>query len=346
MCIGWLINMKKYCIYCGTPNKKKDQNCKKCGKTLNPKKHLFKEYLFKHIRSNLVDGVRDNIFSLLTNFIRSHLYGTIMTVAVISTITAGVVNVVNHNSNIEKVTSKPEVEFRVLDLDINSKQVIDLYQYVGMNDERYTNTGFYEDRLIKYDDLKEEDKILLIYLTRDFDNNTISVNTCDDLQGFDDIYHSCVADPDYILVGNTFWRVDTNSFLNKYRNVFGSNRNFARRTYWVLARNCEFNEKDEMLCYTLPQGFMSGSYEYTKMIKAEKVGNNINIYDRFIMLGYFETIDRSYYGTYKDPAMTIQIADKPDENLVMEGQLYKHVYKLDKNGNYYWYSSEPVDEIA
>lgn len=338
--------MRKYCVYCGEANKAKDEKCSKCRKTLNPKEHLFKDYIFNHIKDDLKGKVQDNIFSLITNFVKSHLYGTIMTVAVISTVTVGVVNVVNNNSAIEKVTSKPEVEFRVADLDIDSELVTNLYQYVSLNDERYINPGFYEDGLIKYDDLKEEDKVLLIYLTRNFELNTINVNTCEDLQGFNEIYSSCVSDPDYILVGNTFWRVNTNSFLDKYKSVFGSNKDFARKTYWVLAKNCEFNSDDEMLCYTLPQGWMSSTYEYTKIIKAEKVGNNINIYDRFIMLGYYETMTRSFYGTYKDPAMTIQIADEPNIDFITEGQIYKHVYKLDKNGNYYWYSSEPVDEIS
>ncbi len=86
-----VILMKKdsiYCVYCGTENDVKIEKCKKCNKTLHPKNQLFKEFLYNHIRSDLKGKLTDSIFSYLKNFIISHLYGTLMTIAVVFTAAA------------------------------------------------------------------------------------------------------------------------------------------------------------------------------------------------------------------------------------------------------------------
>jgi len=72
-----------YCVFCGTKNNYDVEKCSKCKKSLHPKNHLFREFLYEHIRDDLKGKVTDNIFSYLKNFIISHLYGAAMTVSVI-----------------------------------------------------------------------------------------------------------------------------------------------------------------------------------------------------------------------------------------------------------------------
>ncbi len=74
-----------YCTFCGTKNEETFDNCTKCKKTLHPKNHLFKDFLYDHIKDDLKGKVEDNIFSYLKNFIISNLYGTVMTVSVVFT---------------------------------------------------------------------------------------------------------------------------------------------------------------------------------------------------------------------------------------------------------------------
>ncbi len=74
---------KIYCVYCGVENDIKEEKCKKCGKSLHPKNQLFREFLYNHIRSDLKGKLTDSIFSYLKNFIISHLYGTLMSIAVV-----------------------------------------------------------------------------------------------------------------------------------------------------------------------------------------------------------------------------------------------------------------------
>ena len=47
----------------------------KCEKELNPKNHLFKEFLIDHFKDDVEGNIEDSIFDLLTKWIISHLYG-------------------------------------------------------------------------------------------------------------------------------------------------------------------------------------------------------------------------------------------------------------------------------
>lgn len=76
---------KIYCVYCGKENDNNLEKCTKCKKELNPKNHLFKDFLYDHIKDDLKGKLEDNIFSYLKNYIISHLYGVVMTVSVLFT---------------------------------------------------------------------------------------------------------------------------------------------------------------------------------------------------------------------------------------------------------------------
>lgn len=107
--LGVIIMAKKktknktiYCVFCGEENDSKFEKCSKCKKELYPKNHLFKDFLYDHIRDDLKDKVTDNIFSYLKNYIISHLYGVVMTVSVLFT---GVVIITSLTSNPYKTIS-------------------------------------------------------------------------------------------------------------------------------------------------------------------------------------------------------------------------------------------------
>lgn len=105
--------MKKniiYCVYCGEKNNTMDKKCIKCSKKLNPKENLFLDYLQEHIKDDLKGKVENKVFSIIKNFIISHLYGTILTATLIFTVTSAVVFGIKNNSNdIIKVTERPNI---------------------------------------------------------------------------------------------------------------------------------------------------------------------------------------------------------------------------------------------
>lgn len=98
---------KIYCVYCGEKNNIIDTNCKKCNKKLNPKEHLFREYIIDHIKDDLKGKTQDKIFSIIKNFIISHLYGSIFTATLIFTIVSNIIVDINDSNRIKEVTSKP-----------------------------------------------------------------------------------------------------------------------------------------------------------------------------------------------------------------------------------------------
>lgn len=115
---------KIYCVYCGTENVLVEKKCKKCKKQLDPKNRPVYDYL-----KDKVDGtLQDNIFSIITNFIQTHLYGTVLTCSVVITAVSIVTNVVSNSNVFEVVKERPNIVQR--------------YEYAGagMTPDEITNT--------------------------------------------------------------------------------------------------------------------------------------------------------------------------------------------------------------
>lgn len=121
-----MANKKKiYCVYCGSENLYEDDYCKKCKKKLNPKNHLFRDFLYDHIKDDIKGNVEDNIFSLIKNFIISHLYGSSLIVAVLFTATVMLIANFSHNSNVTNITSVQDM----LNSNASSTYMVTLYTY-------------------------------------------------------------------------------------------------------------------------------------------------------------------------------------------------------------------------
>lgn len=94
---------KQYCVHCGAENKLEDKKCCKCKKTIKPKSNLI-EYMKKTAK----DKAEENIISIITDYIKSHLYGTILTCSIIVTLSSAVV-VNTENNYIQKVREMPNL---------------------------------------------------------------------------------------------------------------------------------------------------------------------------------------------------------------------------------------------
>lgn len=75
-----------YCASCGAANKKSAVTCTECEKKLNKCGSPFVDFLKDHIKDALQDSAKNNVFSLLKDFLLSHLYGTVLTLCVIATV--------------------------------------------------------------------------------------------------------------------------------------------------------------------------------------------------------------------------------------------------------------------
>lgn len=92
------------------------------------------------------------------------------------------------------------------------------------------------------------------------------------------------------------------------------------------------------------------------LVKAVKYGDELHIYDKFI-IGVAEDSQDDYikYNFYSDDDITNKVTTysfKEADNYSIEVneilkymKSFKHTYKLNSDGNYYWVSSEPVSNI-
>lgn len=333
---------KKYCVFCGTKNDIKNETCSKCKNSLNPKDHLWKDYFKSHIKDNLKDKVEDKISSIITNYITSHLYGIVFSILFIATVTTGVVAVVKENkqSDYIKIVEKSPIEITELALD--DALVEELNGFLILNQERFFNTGFYDGKKMTYNDLQE--KNAMVYQQNRIEGHAVTFHSCEEAKKYPNIYEVCQKDSSWVVGEDaSYYRFFSyDDFNTLYKKMFGNDKNAEKISFNIYYNTqCDFYENlDEYLCYNLPAGWYAEEAEFTKLIKVQKVNDWIEYYDIYVYGGYD--------GTYKDLKKKEKISNIliwDDNSLVEKGQIYKHIFKDNGNGEYYWVSSEPVNNV-
>ncbi len=99
----------KFCAHCGQRHKVNEKICTKCNKKLPVKSEELKKYLKDHIKDSLKEKLTDNILNIIKNYILSNLYGTILTISIIATISIVGISHTNDNNYYKKTTEKPSI---------------------------------------------------------------------------------------------------------------------------------------------------------------------------------------------------------------------------------------------
>ena len=134
-----------YCVFCGDKNDSKDKKCKNCHKKLNPKNHLYKDYVIDHLKDDLKENAEDSILGFIEAWIISHLYG-IATVLAIA-ITAALI--ITKNNEVNAIKKK---QATIKELDAPFVVVEKCEKKELLDQERYCDDGFnlQGDTCIKY----------------------------------------------------------------------------------------------------------------------------------------------------------------------------------------------------
>ena len=74
----------RYCIYCGFRLSQSSERCPNCGREQTDKEDLFKEYLLKNTKESIRGEIDDALFTVIKNWLLSHLYGIVLLITVIA----------------------------------------------------------------------------------------------------------------------------------------------------------------------------------------------------------------------------------------------------------------------
>lgn len=246
------------------------------------------------------------------------------------------------------------------ELSLNDNLVKELYDeietyfipelYEGF--ESYNENNFYMDKLVTYDTLSDEAKLYYAYQTiKDIKDKKI--NSCEELNGyiFNDVnlYDYCIKDSN-MLISEEYMFNDVNKVKleEAYHKMYGYDKNMPLKNFTMnFIGLCLYSDiKKDYLCCNQVGGDTTFGSSKTKLISADKYSDRIELYDRYV---WVDLADNNGFDYYKSRFNKELIANVPeynednDDEYLDKGALYKHIFKKDSNGNYYWYSSERVE---
>ncbi len=214
-------------------------------------------------------------------------------------------------------------------------------KYMNFSNNFYSNGNEYEK-------LSDEAKLYYAYKTIK-DPKRINISSCEDLKSYyfndEELSTICLKDPEVLVEGSPvewrFYDVDKEKLEKAYHRLFGDDKVMPLKSFAIEVTGvCLYSEeKDNFLCHGEVGGDTSPEHFETMYDHFEMAGNAIEIYDRFIMITY--DIDGKKY--YDSPHVDEDKLIDSNTKDFSKGGLYKHTFRKDKNGKYYWYSSEKVD---
>lgn len=259
----------------------------------------------------------------------------------------------NNQINLEtnKVnTSNQEVEEKNIEvntIDINTKQVQNLYNEILKSNVIYGgeawDESFYKDTKVTYNQLINTERIIAV-LQAIKDNPTSSINT-------KSIDKSKLCYKDEVEIDSTA-KVYSNQLLEATaQKLFGEqNQNIQWQT---MDNNFGFiyDYIDEQY---YAYGYQGGGFgcpvrACSKLLRAEEDEENIYLYDEFIFVE--NTPINTYYYTSsskKNLIAEVNSYEELDKETVLskysgKANQYKHTFKKNTDGIYYWYSTEPIE---
>ena len=180
------------------------------------------------------------------------------------------------------------------------------------------------------------------------------------------IYNDCISmQGKNASSGDLVGYYDLEEVKNNNVKFFNESGNLPKKYSYVNSTSLKTDDtcgqvvlsNDTYLSYDSSCGY-GGPDVLTKdtLVKAVKYGDELYIYDKFI-IGVAEGSQDDYikYNFYNDDDITNKVTTynfKEADNYSIEVneilkymKSFKHTYKLNSDGNYYWVSSEPVSNI-
>ena len=132
----------KFCTYCGADMPLDSDKCPKCGEVQQEKENLLKDYLWEHTKDKIKGDIDDSLFEIIKNWLFSHLYGVILLLTVVGTLTYVFSNRPVARMAWAELNERPEAQTETAPV-ISDAEMIHLRDvvYVAVND--YQRATFY-----------------------------------------------------------------------------------------------------------------------------------------------------------------------------------------------------------
>ena len=232
-------------------------------------------------------------------------------------------------------------------LDIKSDLIKNLYNYISKF-SYYDELIAYQSKKVTEKDLANSLKLLTIF-------NNLDKNDATRIEyQYENEY---IPKREHIIYSKKI-------IEDKASEIFGSNVSITHENaspydgHSIIYKNNEYDSFDYE-----GGGGVPWESSTSKLIKAEQIGDEIYIYDKYVHLLEVENIVNGInhagsYDIYSSSDKTVKLSSKVDfdkNNLYGDDQIgniekflkqelttYKHTFKKASDGSYYWYSTEPI----
>lgn len=241
----------------------------------------------------------------------------------------------NITNNIQNVVSKNrEAELEKISLDINSEHIKKLYNYIPVVDENKIERNAYQSKKVISNNLSNEYKLMYAFKNLDLKET--------DKQPF-----STEMD-----LSTGWYSFDANILQNKIKEIFGDNSNVSNANFEIgYGAECSYSNGK----YSYSVGGGSGEYiqNIRKIQEAYQENDIIYIIDKYMILQSNEEKNVLYADSDSTQLITEveDIVAQKDEKEILKELInnyyesmkeYKHTFKKNIDGTYYWYSTEPM----
>jgi len=252
-----------------------------------------------------------------------------------------------NTNNKEKEQKNEETE--VKDLDTTSDEVLNLHELIPniyiVNDNNTTNAEGYNayssSGTTNY--LNTIDGVLesAIYMAKK--NTSVNKNsaTCNELIS-NNILKESECDSTHQL---PYYKIDINKdkISTQVKKIIGidNEKTFKYQSIEDTTLVCSY-KNNKYYCYDI-EGGDTGIESISKITRATKTNSEITIYDKYIAFvngKYYSSFDMLEHLATGDYVSSITVY----ENSYSTAPTYKHIFKKDSEGNYYWYSTEPYKD--
>jgi len=269
---------------------------------------------------------------------------------------------INENNKEQSTDNAQNVENTVKEINVDSKKVQNLYSYIEKFNY-YEEELVYKTNKVELKDVSNQLKLLTVF------SNLTEDDATEEYLHYSEIYPE----------GNSHLIYSKEVVENKAKEIYGPNVKITHENaspYDSYTREYVNGSYD---CYSYEGGGdVPWSSSFSAILMAEESSDKLYIYDRYVHIVEVEDIRTdgiNYGGSYniftatdrkEQLAKKLNLEDSGYYNNVSEGltenqrknilidkinsyvdggiKTFKHTFEKDKNGNYYWVSTEPVEE--